>query len=405
MKNLPIIDKLKTRSIAHVSQSIQRWKHAISAFESEQNPNRVALYDMYDDILLDGQLEAVWSKRTDAILNRRLVFVREGEENEEITRLLNSPDMRSIVRELLNSIAYGYTLIQINGIAYDEGEERFKIDFDLIPRRNVHPEKGFQCISRDPYEAKRDFLFLEKPLVDTMLWAGEQNDKGIFIKVAPYVIYKRGGFGDWAQFSEMFGMPFREAIYEAYDDDTRARVVQFMQEWAGQPYLVHNKDVEIKVHDTGGNASSAGVYKEFIAICDASIAKTILGNTLTTDQGESGARSLGEVHEREQRAKELGDENFILSILNTRFRAVLKKFGIDASGGNIWFENPEIDWTKIREKWEVINSVATRVPVSDDYIYEEIGIPKPDDYEQKRKELDEENAVKKQIEEKLSFFH
>ena len=113
------------------------------------------------------------------------------------------------------------------------------------------------------------------------------------------MIYKRGGFGDWAQFSEMFGMPFREAIYDSYDDGTRQRIQQFLEKWSSSTYLVHQRDVELKIHDTGNSASSADIYDKFIAVCDAGISKTVLGNTLTTEQGDNGARSLGEVHEDE----------------------------------------------------------------------------------------------------------
>ena len=72
MANKSIIGLLDVRQTFHSTQSITRWKQAINAFENQENPSRVLLYDIYDDILLDGQVEAVWGKRLDAILNRRL---------------------------------------------------------------------------------------------------------------------------------------------------------------------------------------------------------------------------------------------------------------------------------------------------------------------------------------------
>ena len=114
------------------SQNIESWRSAISAFENNTNPVRAYLYDLYKDIELDGQVIATWGKRCDAITNKRLLFKRDGEEDETITALLNSPDMRSIVKELLKSIAYGFTLIQILGIWFDEDEEQYKMEWDLI---------------------------------------------------------------------------------------------------------------------------------------------------------------------------------------------------------------------------------------------------------------------------------
>lgn len=382
----PIIGLLESRQTYHTTQSIVRWKHAVNAFENRENPNRVLLYDMYEDILLDGQLECTWGKRVDSLLNRKLAYMRNGKNVPEIDKVLASPDIRMILREIMNAIAYGYTLLQVNDIKYDTDSECYKIVFDLVPRKHVHPEKGFECVSREQHSADRDFLYKEKPLAKYMIYAGEPTDKGIFIKAAPYVIYKRGAFGDWAQFSEMFGMPFREAIYEAYDEKTRERIQSFMKEWAAQEYLVHDRNVEVKIHETGGSSASSDIYDKFIAVCDAGISKTILGNTLTTEQGDKGARALGEVHQKEQKSKEQSDKEFVLSVLNTQFRSVLKTFGIDASGGCFYFEENDEDWNKVQTKWNVINSVAARVPVDDDYIYEATGIPKPKNYNELKEE-------------------
>lgn len=382
-----IVNNINILPAPHNTQEIQTWKQAVKAFENRVNPNRVALYDLYEDILLDGQIEATWGKRQDAVLNQELIFVRNGEEDEQISKLLNSPDMRILIKELHNAIAWGYTLIQVNNIWYDESEESYKIDFDLIPRKHVHPEDGFECISRQQSMATKDWLYMEQPLANYMLWAGDKTDKGLFAKSAQYVIYKRGGFGDWSQFAEMFGMPFRELIYDDYDEATRAKLEQGLQEWGAACYSLHPRSTELKIHPTGGSTGSNEVYDRLIASCDAAISKTILGNTLTTEQGETGARSLGEVHKEVEDAKTASDKQFILSILNTRFRAILKRFGFNITGGDIWYRSADKDWNELQTKWNVINSIASRVPVDDDYIYEEFDIQKPENYEALKEEM------------------
>ena len=392
-KNGVNITNINVRVPNRSTQDIETWRRAIAAFENPTNPVRTYLYDLYKDMELDGQVEATWGKRCDAILNKRLVFKRDGTEDEEIGKLLNSPDMRIFIKELLRTILYGYTLMQVNRVWFDDDEEQYRIDFDLIPRKHVHPEDGFQCVSREQNMATPDFLYLQPPLSNYMVWAGDPTDMGIFAVVAQYVIYKRGGFGDWSQFAEMFGMPFRELSYDDYDEATRAKLEQAMEDWGSAGYLIKPKGAELTLHDTGGSTSSADVYDLLISKCDAAISKVILGNTLTTEQGEIGSQALGEVHKEAEGEKNESDKLFILSVLNTRFRAVLKRFGFNLQGGEIMYEGLETDWARLKDKWDVISAIRQEVPVDDDYIYDEFPIPKPDNYEQLKEEMELKRAL------------
>lgn len=376
------------------TQDIQLWRRAIGSFENQTNPVRTYLYDLYKDMELDGQIEATWEKRCDAVLNKRLVFKRDGVEDDEIGKLLNSPDMRILINELMRTILYGYTLIQVNKIWYDEDEEQYRISFDLIPRKHVHPENGFQCVSCEQNIASRDWLFLQPPLSNYMVWAGNPTDMGIMATAAQYVIYKRGGFGDWSQFAEMFGMPFRELSYDDYDEATRSKLEKAMEEWGSAGYIIKPKGAELTLHDTGGSTSSADVYDLLISKCDAAISKIILGNTLTTEQGEIGSQALGEVHKKAESEKNESDKLFVLSILNTRLRSVLKKFGFNMQGGEIMYEGLQTDWATLKDKWDVISAIRNEVPVSDDFIYEQFPIPKPDNYESMKEEMQLKQALK-----------
>lgn len=384
---------IQVKQVNRTTQDISTWREALKSFESLTNPSRVKLYDLLDDVLLDGQVEAVWGKRQDHILNKDLLFVRNGKEDEELNKLLNSPDMSLLISDIHDSIAWGYSLIQMNSITYDEDQEQYKIDYELISRKHVHPERGYECVSIEQGQATKDFFYKEPPLSQYMIWAGNPKSKGLLFKAAQYVIYKRGGFGDWAQFAEMFGMPFREMTYDDYDDITRVKLEQLLKDWGAFGYMVHPKGSELTLHDSQGSGSGSSVFKELHDTCDASISKTILGNTLTTEQGTKGSQALGSVHQEGENAKNKSDEKFILGILNTQLKALLKRFGFNTQGGNIWFATPDKDWAKLKVKWEVVNGIAQTIPIEDDYIYEEFDIPKPKDYEKLKKEMQTKSAV------------
>ena len=235
--------QIQLKQVERRTQDIKAWRDALRSFESTTNPTRVKLYDLLDDILLDGQVEATWGKRKDSILNKDLLFVCDGEEDEEITKLLNCPDMQLLISDIHDSIAWGYTLIQLNSIIYDKDQEQYKIEYELIPRKHVHPERGFECVSIEQSLLTRDFLYKEPPLNQYMIWAGDPKSKGLLFKAAQYVIYKRGAFGDWAQFAEMFGMPFREMTYDDYDEVTRVKLEQLLKDWGLLVTLYIQKEV------------------------------------------------------------------------------------------------------------------------------------------------------------------
>lgn len=378
-----IVHQLNIQSTNRNTQDIDNWRTALQAFENPSFPNRTPMFDLLANIDLDGQVISTFEKRIDAICNKEFLFVRDGKEDEELVKLLNCPAMIELCKSLFNAIKYGHALIQVNNIWYDEDEELYKIDFDEIPRKHVHPERGWECISRDQMLSK-DILYKERPLYDYMIEAGDPKSYGMLFPLAQYVIYKRGGFGDWSQFSEMFGMPFREGEYDAFDEQSRALLNDAMENWGGAGWLTHPKGTTIKLHDVGGSSgSSGGPYDALISKCDAQISKIVLGNTLTTEQGNKGTQALGTVHADAESEKNKRDSRFILAILNGKFKSILKRFGFNVAGGEIWFKSPDKDWSELQTKWTVISGMKDKgLPIDDDFIYEEFDIPKPANYDQ-----------------------
>lgn len=377
---------IQIKQVNRKSQDTASWRAALKSFESLTNPSRVLLYDLLDDISLDGQIEATWGKRQDHILNKDFLFIKDGVADEEINKILNSPDMRLLIADIHNAIAWGYTLIQLNSILWDEEQEQYRISYSLIPRKHVHPEPGYECISLEQSQATKDFLYKEPPISNYILYCGDPHSKGLLFKAAQYVIYKRGGFGDWAQYTEMFGMPFREMTYADYDEPTRVKLEQLLKDWGAFGYIVHPEGSKLTLHESSGGSGSQ-VFKDLHDTCDAAISKTILGNTLTTEQGNQGSQALGTIHQGAESAKNLSDEKFILGVLNTQFKALLKRFGFNTQGGEIWFATGDKDWSQLQIKWNVLAGIASTIPIDDEFIYEEFDIPKPKNYEKLKKAM------------------
>jgi phage gp29-like protein len=327
-----------------------------------------------------------------------LKCVRDGKNNEEVEKILNCPDMRNLLSDLLDTILWGYTVIQVNKIYFDEEFESYRIDYDLIPRKHVHPESKYQCISFQQGMITNDVFYKEAPYSKFMMWAGWEKSKGLLLSCCQYVIYKRGGFGDWAQYSEMFGMPFRDCVYPDGDETTRQALNMMNEQWGGAPYLIHPESSKISLIKDASTGGTTTLYKDLKDACNAELSKIILGNTLTTEQGQNGARSLGEVHEDTEDEKKDSDELFILAQLNTQFRKVLKTFGFDLKGFEIWYDSPGKDLKKLKDRFEIVKGVSEIVPIDDDYFYEEFDIPKPANYDVLKEQMQNEKASLNTIE-------
>ena len=96
------------------------------------------------------------------------------------------------------------------GAAITKAQLQEWVDYDLVPRKHVDPVR--ELILRH----QTDITGHSWNEYTDLLFVGSPSDLGLLAKAAPWVIYKRNTTGDWAQFSEVFGMPIQEYICLLY---------------------------------------------------------------------------------------------------------------------------------------------------------------------------------------------
>lgn len=377
-----IIHQLNIRQVNRSSQDIESWRTAIRAAESIFSYNRTLLYDLFHDLLLDGHLWSVIDKRITAVTNSTITFTDNGEEIEAITDLIETEEFTDMVAELLWSKFWGHTL-------YELPFNKDSFTGQLINRKHVVPEKG---IIKKNQSDLTGFDFRVPPYTNHTIEAGKKNDLGLLMKAAQYVIYKRGGFGDWAQFAELFGMPFRKGLYDGHDPKTRDLLTQSLDQMGSAPYVVipREADVEIVPNNSQG---SKDTYSGLIEACNKEISKLIVGQTMTSEDGSSHSQS--QTHMEVQAEIHFADRLFITRLLNHRLRPLLAKHGYEIGKGSFQFVVEEkIPKDKLIK---IHRDVAKEVPVGDDFWYDTYGVPKPDNYD----ELKAEQKAQKEVAQKL----
>ncbi|MFI3298814.1 MAG: DUF935 family protein [Rikenellaceae bacterium] len=341
---------------------------AVRSAENVDYSTRYKLYDLYIDIMQDTHLTSVIEKRVQAVLSTKVVFSRNGKPDDRVNEQIRSPWFTRLVEDILAAKWWGFSLMQF----YKDGEW---LDYNLIPRKHVDPIKKLilrrqSDITGIGWEEYRDLLFV-----------GSKDDLGLLFKAAPWVIYKRNNVADWAQYSEIFGMPIREYIYDSDDNEARQRAYEDSRNSGSLATFIHAKDTELLLKEAGNKSGSAELYERFCERCNSEVSKLILGNTLTTEASSTGTQALGTVHKKVEDIVTQSDKRYVADVLNYDMSDIFLAMGVDTAGGEFSFSEPkDMDQTKRAGVLKILkNDLA--LPISDDQIYDEFGIEKPSDYD------------------------
>ena len=345
---------------------ISTYMNAIRNAENVDYSRRTKLYDLYSEILMDAHLAAVVNKRKSAILFTPVEFSRNGVPDDVINEQLKSPWFSSFLSDAWDAQIWGFSLMQFY---LDKGW----LNYNLIPRKHVDPIK--RLIMRQ----QTDITGENWDSFDDLAFIGKPDDLGVLAQASPYVIYKRNTLADWAQFSEIFGMPIRKYTYDGNDEEARQRTVNDAYNEGGAAVYILPEGSNLELVESGNKTGSAEVYERLTERCNSEISKLFLGNTLTTEASETGTQALGTIQKLGERLINMADRKYILNILNYDMTDIFTSMGFNTKGGTFEFVEPEeVDAV---EKMNIVEKLHNMgLPISHDYLYDKFGIEKPDNY-------------------------
>lgn len=361
-----LVNKVTVRPPRRQSQDIQSWRLAMKQAEG-YSQQRKQLYDLYQDLLLDGYLIGVTEKRVENITNTPLVFVQDGKEIDEVSKLMTTSYGECLLKEIMNSKFWGHSLIELLWPAFNSKEKGKSM---LIPRKNVKPRWGI--VTNEEFDME-GVEYRKKPFDWKTIEVGEPENLGLFLTVAQYVIYKRGNFGDWAEFATIFGIPFRHATYN--NEQSRQALEEGLEKAGPAGYMVTQDGTDLKIISGNPSGNGSDVFRFLRNACNEEIAYTILGNTMTTMEAKSSGYAQSKTHQDTETDKTESDRQFVLRVLNEQLIPYLEKMGYPVSKGAFQFKDE--DKLPLNERIDVDLKVSEKVAIADDYWYETYGIPKP----------------------------
>ncbi len=374
-----VIQNIQVRPVVRQAQDIQNWRNALKAAEAI-NSIRVTLYDLYEEVMLDGTLKNLMAKRILGVTKTRLKFINKaGDEVPELMELVGKKAFRQLRKEIMLQKFWGISVIEL----MKEGDN-FKIY--SVPRKHIRTKPGL--IVAEQYGQSGD-AYRTPPFNKYIFEVGASDDLGLILQACQYVIYKRGAFGDWAHFAEIFGMPFREARYDGYNDVVRKQIENALENMGSAGYIILPKEAEFKLHEAGNAQANGELYNTLRKACNDEMAVLILGQTETTTSSASSGYAQSETHAGVEAGINHDDKEDELSILNEQVLPILKNLGYPVDGGSFLHE-PLKEKVTLKDQVAIIDTVKNKIksPVDDDYVYEITGIPKPKAYDQMKADMD-----------------
>lgn len=347
-----VINQIIVKAPQRKVYDVGTWRTALIAADNDRIKQ---LYDLFDDIVIDAVLGDAIQKRIDAVTNSELTFQNaDGEEVDEISDLIDTLAWEDLLTEIVRAKIWGRSGVEMS----------FSGEFSVtaIPAKHIDL-KNRTILIRDIDERGVSFDGDRQILV-----IGKNHDYGLLLKATPYAIWKRGGFGDWAQWIELFGMPQRIGKYNTYDPESRKLLEDAFEKSGSAPYVVIPKEADVETKEAGTGSGSS--YNEFRQALNEEILITLLGQTMTTVQGEKGTRSLGEVHKDVEESKNKSDLRFVQRILNSHVMPMLEARGYPVAGGKFIFP-------KAAEQLKVSEVVALSaiMDIPQSYLHEKYSIP------------------------------
>jgi SPP1 gp7 family putative phage head morphogenesis protein len=191
-------------------------------------------------------------------------------------------------------------------------------------------------------------------------------------------LFKSFTLKDWVIFAELYGAPLRIGKYPAgTSEPDRIALLSQLKALGVDAAAVFPDDVVVELKEAQ-KSGSIDVYAKLIEWCERAQSKAILGQTLTTEEGRSGSRALGQVHDQvrqdllEADAEQLSEtitRQLIQPLVDFQFgpQPAYPTFALDAK--------PPADLKAKGDLYVSVGRLGVQFPRS--HIHTTFGIPEP----------------------------
>lgn len=246
----------------------------------------------YDRLLRDDQVSATFAQRRHAVISRPWSVTPGGNKRQDklaakmVEDTLNLLDWDTITDHMLYARFHGFGAAEI--LWQVKGGQLCIQDIRVRNRRRFGFAGDFELrllTTSNP---------MGEPVPERKFWVASvgashaDEPYGLGLGHALYwpVFFKRSGARFWATYLEKYGAPTAMGTFRRGTEQAeRNTLLQALQSIATEAGIIVPEGVEVKLLEAsrGGNAG----YETWMNYWDGAIAKIVLGQTMTTDNGSS----------------------------------------------------------------------------------------------------------------------
>lgn len=341
---------------------IGKWRRAIESAEDIESPDRTDLLDIYADTMLDGLIISVTQRILFKCTNSPIIFSTNGEANQEhpVSKMTKTPMFLEIIEYIIASKWYGHSLIEL------DFKDKNLIEVELIPRKNVIPEKGIVVRNIGDTDG---INYRQPPHANYLLEVGKKRDLGLLNPATPYVIFKRYGMSNLAEFVERYGIPIQVYEYDPDVPNAKKEVEKAAREQGAAAFVIMPKGTQSSIHK-GADGSGSVVFKDNKTLNDEELLLIFLLQTMTSKDGAS--KSQAEVHQIGEDDLISAYKLFVELVLNYKLKPLLAMHGINVEGGD--FKYAETERLSKMQLVEILVKLSNIGEIPLDYIEKHLGI-------------------------------
>jgi phage gp29-like protein len=259
--------------------------------------DQTTLMDRYESLLDDSQVTSTFQQRRLALTMTNTIIKPTNNDEKSadlVKKIIDKLEFDSIIDKMSYAIFFGYSI----------GELMFEVEDNMIllsdikvrrPRRFAFDIDDYLYLRGVNNDSK---VKLDKSKFWILKYGGFSNDevygRGLAQTLQYPVLLKRQALDAWHTFLQKYSIPpLIGYLPPGSDTDVYNKLLEIVTNFQSANGLVLPDNLRVEMLEPSRNGSPN--FESFINICDQSISKIVLSQTMTTDNGSS--QSQATVHQ------------------------------------------------------------------------------------------------------------